>query len=682
MKHTKKEEKEQPLDNISGKEQNLEELYEQLEKSKKGGMSFFKTNSEYYQTVSRRLRNVLESMAIRLTDSTEDIQGTLDLVKDSYENLINACNQYLSRSAKTHHGQARQGIVHNILERAELDMQAFRGYIGEHFLLPENEKAETVGDAIKTIRRKKLFLTKSDDEYEHVGGAASRLTVLKEGDFSNSNDSGYFKEQEEFTLGLSEKEYILNIMENVRKRYPVTDAQYEKVKKVCDESTGESMNDKPFSANIGTFISKARSLPEYSNDEGCFRFIDLVINSVRSMDTIRENINDGGKLNYQGKKGEKFNLSGRNVATSRVAEFLGIGNVVAKSETVEVFEPGMEKGKIGNLMKKAEGRSGEKVTRSLQRELIDAGHESGKGEGANIIKDKVTGNFQRDMSNLQILDYLTGQIDRHWNNYMVQEETKTENGTEKTRLTGLTGIDNDFAFGNAKIKDDGQIGSHGITPVNQKGELIIPHMDKKLAERILSMDKKQLEFLLVDLIEKENIEAACKRLEILQKAIKTANENVFVKDGNWDEKTLKAFWNYDSKDTESGSDVPSYLQEFLRYMEKGKIDEAKNDANIAKQCKEKRNGFLMKAQTLWNERQNMKGISAEKTLGELFLLVLKKIDTSKETYARACISIGGNNRISLAKCDELMDNLGVTDKVAYRVYEELAKLLQKSSQVK
>lgn len=678
MKHTKKEEKEQTLDNISGKEQNLEELYEQLEKSKKGGMSFFKTNSEYYQTVSRRLRNVLESMAIRLTDSTEDIQGTLDLVKDSYENLINACNQYLSRSAKTHHGQARQGIVHNILERAELDMQAFRGYIGEHFLLPENEKAETVGDAIKTIRRKKLFLTKSDDEYEHVGGAASRLTVLKEGDFSNSNDSGYFKEQEEYTFGLSFKEHVLNVIENVRKRYPITDAQHKKVKEIYD---------KVFVGNdLGSIFTKFKkdlqALPEYLNDEVFMGFTETIDTSGQALNEIDNHIRSKGQLNYQGKKGEKFNLSGRNVATSRVAEFLGIGNVVAKSETVEVFEPGMEKGKIGNLMKKAEGRSGEKVTRSLQRELIDAGHESGKGEGANIIKDKVTGNFQRDMSNLQVLDYLTGQIDRHWNNYMVQEETKTENGTEKTRLTGLTGIDNDFAFGNAKIKDDGQIGSHGITPVNQKGELIIPHMDKKLAERILSMDKKQLEFLLIDLIEKENIEAACKRLEILQKAIRTANENVFVKDGNWNENTLKAFWNYDSKDTESGSDVPSYLQEFLRYMEKGKIDEAKNDANIAKQLKEKRNGFLMKAQTLWNERQNMKGISAEKTLGELFLLVLKKIDTSKETYARACLSIGGNNRISLAKCDELMDNLGVTDKVAYRVYEELAKLLQKSSQVK
>lgn len=678
MKHTKKEEKEQTLDNISGKEQNLEELYEQLEKSKKGGMSFFKTNSEYYQAVSHGLRNVLESMTLKLTDSTEDVQETLDLVKYDYEKLINACKQYLSRSAKTHHGQARQGIVHNILERAELDMQAFRGYIGEHFLLPENEKAETVGDAIKTIRRKKLFLTKSDDEYEHVGGEASRLTVLKEGDFLNSNDSGYFKEQEEFTLGLSAKEYILNIMEKARKRYPITDAQYEKVKKECDENTKSDY----FTNNIKNFIRKAQSLPEYSNDEVCFRFIELVTNSANSIDTIRANINDGDKLNYQGKKGDKINLSGRNVATSRVAEFLGIGNVVAKSETVEVFEPGMKKGKIGNLMKKAEGRSGEKVTRSLQRELIDAGHESGKGEGANIIKDKITGNFQRDMSNLQILDYLTGQIDRHWNNFMVQEETKTETetGTEKTKLTGLTGIDNDFAFGNAKIGNKGKIGSHGITPVNQKGELIIPHMDKKLAERILSMDKKQLEFLLVDLIEKENIEAACKRLEILQKAIKTADENVFVEDGNWNENTLKAFWNYDSEDTESSPDVPSYLQEFLRFMEKEKIDEAKGSSNKAKGLEEKYKGFLMKESELWYERQNMMGISAEETLGEIFLLALKNVDT--KLYARARFSIGCDNIISVYECGEVIGRLTESDITATKVHSKLITLLQERCQAK
>lgn len=56
------------------------------------------------------------------------------------------------------------------------------------------------------------------------------------------------------------------------------------------------------------------------------------------------------------------------------------------------------------------------------------------------ISQKITGNLQRQLVNLQVLDYITGQIDRHTNNYFIQEDESTG------MLTGVTGIDNDFSI--------------------------------------------------------------------------------------------------------------------------------------------------------------------------------------------------------------------------------------------
>lgn len=665
MKHTKKEEKEQTLDNISGKEQNLEELYEQLEKSKKGGMSFFKTNSEYYQTVSRRLRNVLESMAIRLTDSTEDIQGTLDLVKDSYENLINACNQYLSRSAKTHHGQARQGIVHNILERAELDMQAFRGYIGEHFLLPENEKAETVGDAIKTIRRKKLFLTKSDNQYEHVGGAASRLTVLKQGDFSNSNDSGYFKEQEEYIFGITNEERVAIAMERARAEFPITDEQYEKIKNIIIKLVNHQHD---FSNNDNISLRIFEKMPDFQQNRTVFDFCEKMTSIIVNMAVHRNHIEvNKGLLNTSGKKGERFKLSERNVATFRVAKILGLEKIIAKSETVEVFEPGKNKGRIGNLMQKAEGRIGVDARDSIRDELIAGGHKSGMGTGAEVIKSKITGNFQRELTNLQILDYLTGQVDRHAGNFTIQEK---QNG-DVTELTGVTGIDNDFAFGNVKLKDDNTFGSHGVSPVNASGELIIPHMDKNLADKIMSLDKDKLKFILIDLIEKENIDAACKRLEILQKAIHHAQKEkseIFLKDNEWDDK-LGAFWNSDATGDGKNPGAPSYIQKFLSQTSEKDLQEynsgkQQNNEKLL-ECKQ----LLSELETVSYAQQEKTGIERSELLREALLTVALKL------YKDRYVLFKDKEIITAYDVDTSVKNAGIKLDGRNLIYRKMIKIL-------
>ena len=40
---------------------------------------------------------------------------------------------------------------------------------------------------VEIARRKKFYMKKADSEHSHVGGLASRLTVLKEGDLENTD---------------------------------------------------------------------------------------------------------------------------------------------------------------------------------------------------------------------------------------------------------------------------------------------------------------------------------------------------------------------------------------------------------------------------------------------------------------------------------------------------------------
>lgn len=144
----------------------------------------------------------------------------------------------------------------------------------------------------------------------------------------------------------------------------------------------------------------------------------------------------------------------------------------------------------------------------------------------------------------------------------------------KGELDNVTGIDNDFSFGNAQILDRTNIGGgfemgmYGRSPVDTEGNFILPHMDKAFAERILAFTGEQLTFLLGDLIEKKNIDFACKRLSTLQNAIrkkmeeereKEGSEKTFLTDGEWNEKTLE-----DSRTMHGGEGT--YLGKLLKFF--------------------------------------------------------------------------------------------------------------------
>ena len=115
----------------------------------------------------------------------------------------------------------------------------------------------------------------------------------------------------------------------------------------------------------------------------------------------------------------------RNIATSNVAEAIGAGSIMSKSEHYE-----REDGTVGVLQDKAEGDALEKqLNKSLVIEDV-------------ALRDNPA--FLRDLNTLQWVDALTMQADRHDENIILDYQQ----GDYK----GIKGIDNDFSFGTKAVE--------------------------------------------------------------------------------------------------------------------------------------------------------------------------------------------------------------------------------------
>jgi hypothetical protein len=96
-----------------------------------------------------------------------------------------------------------------------------------------------------------------------------------------------------------------------------------------------------------------------------------------------------------------------------------------------------------------------------------------KVEKLYLDLDVVDARLQQGLSNLQVLDLITGQVDRHPGNYFIDMNTDTR------AVRGVQGIDNDLAFGK-NITDVNQLASSESQAVK------LPKVvDSALAQRIL-----------------------------------------------------------------------------------------------------------------------------------------------------------------------------------------------------
>jgi hypothetical protein len=179
---------------------------------------------------------------------------------------------------------------------------------------------------------------------------------------------------------------------------------------------------------------------------------------------------------------EQANLGSRNIAMYRLDQLLGTG-VIPRTERATYD------GQAGIVMDFVEGtqlfRVEDQESISLQLDFSDK-------------------NVQKGLSNLQLLDAICGQVDRHGQNIMA---VRNEDGT-----IGIFGIDNDLAFG-VNVNLDGQKKIQ-----NEKG--IPKYTDIQTAANILSISAQDIINTLLGLLSDDEIEKTVERFLEVQNHIK------------------------------------------------------------------------------------------------------------------------------------------------------------------
>ena len=190
------------------------------------------------------------------------------------------------------------------------------------------------------------------------------------------------------------------------------------------------------------------------------------------------------------------NIDVRNSAMSSVANLLGVGGLIAKSKQLSVHMPDGSF-QTGTFMEFVDGKD---VTHldSID-EMRVAGLDAYEGKEAKA-----------QLANLQVLDYVCGNVDRHPGNMLYQFDPNTH------KLTGIKGIDNDASFLKRRLGND-----QGIAQLASLHQLRV--IDEAMAEKLLQIDEGMFTATLHGYgLSEEEIASAYDRLHNLQEAVRNA----------------------------------------------------------------------------------------------------------------------------------------------------------------
>ena len=126
----------------------------------------------------------------------------------------------------------------------------------------------------------------------------------------------------------------------------------------------------------------------------------------------------------------------------------------------------------------------------------------------------------RDLMNLQILDSLCGQTDRHIANIMADVEIREIDGEQRGVIKKITGIDSDLSFGKITYSalNAGQK-LINLKRIEDLDGLAFPAMSKEVAESLLALTPEMLDYEMIGLISKAERQALLDRLLGIQEAI-------------------------------------------------------------------------------------------------------------------------------------------------------------------
>jgi len=224
-------------------------------------------------------------------------------------------------------------------------------------------------------------------------------------------------------------------------------------------------------------------------------------------------------------------MGARSVASSRLAKLFGANEVVDiqfathSSKTHVKGKPLAESlTKMGVVSEQAAGSSAGDL--KLARNAKERQDMEGKS-GSSKVVDMQDPELQRGLNVLQMLDYLSLQMDRHVGNYYIATD-------DKGKVLGVKGIDLDVSFG--KFGKDGKVDSQ-----LRNGHFVgVPQLaDAKFREKVLRVTPDEITKCLHGLISPPEINATIERLTYLQKVLREMDPKKIVQEGGWNKETAQ-----------------------------------------------------------------------------------------------------------------------------------------------
>ena len=234
---------------------------------------------------------------------------------------------------------------------------------------------------------------------------------------------------------------------------------------------------------------------------------------------------------------EGARLDDRNASMSAVADLLGVPKLLAKSTPMRCVD---QDGTVveGTFMDYADGEDLNSGPEKFVKTVDDATALFAT-EGSHFVKDVL---------DMQVLDYLCGNVDRHMGNMAYQLN-------EKGQIVGLQGFDNDSAFGLFKGEKDGRLRMRGLEEMRV--------MSKSMYERIQNTSPEMLKLSLRGTgRSSEEIQFACERLRDLKNLIAEKKPTVWAKDSFQATRMATGFHVVDDADLSKMN--PKALTMFLR----------------------------------------------------------------------------------------------------------------------
>lgn len=251
---------------------------------------------------------------------------------------------------------------------------------------------------------------------------------------------------------------------------------------------------------VTSFLDKAKLDEATRNKAHAFLedpgFYEALVDLAGQLDPIRTpaTINKGA---LDMKDGERIDV--RNSAMSAVATLINCPDLIAKSRPLVIYDENGKKFNEGTFMEFAKGKDINNLAPVDEMRLMKT-------------SDYDTPNVKRQLANLQVLDFICGNVDRHGGNILYDVDPKT------LKLKGIVGIDNDSAF----FKKD--IGLNDIY-VRLPGVNNLKVIDEDMAETISNLSEGELKATLHGYgLDQAAINAAWKRTALLQEAIKNGDK--------------------------------------------------------------------------------------------------------------------------------------------------------------